>query len=152
MYLLAVVVLLCCECTSQACNIRCFPSDTKSIKLKNECLFQQDKCSVSWHADSSLQHYSSIAVYHLSLPPSSAATAAEREGGWRVALNVTLDAEGPHTSKAHLNKLALPTHATPAVAVPLESCDTYYMLDDFNHHHQHAGTAGTLPTLPSIIM
>eukprot|EP00953_Heterococcus_sp_UTEX-ZZ885_P039186 20098-Heterococcus_DN1.PRE.5 len=32
--------------------------------LKAEPLFSRDKCSVSWHADSCLEHYSTIAVYH----------------------------------------------------------------------------------------
>ena len=38
------------------------------IKLKDEPLFQNDKLSVSWHADSSLEHFSSIAVYSFTTP------------------------------------------------------------------------------------
>lgn len=32
--------------------------------MKLEPTFQKEKCTVSWHADSTLEHYSSIAVYH----------------------------------------------------------------------------------------
>jgi hypothetical protein len=32
--------------------------------LKQEPSMKKEKCTVSWHADSSLQHYSTIAVYH----------------------------------------------------------------------------------------
>ena len=32
--------------------------------MKLEPTFQNEKCTVSWHADSTLEHYSSIAVYH----------------------------------------------------------------------------------------
>lgn len=48
---------------------RCYPES--EIKLKLEPCFGQDKCTVSWHADSSLEHYSTIAVYHVSLPINS---------------------------------------------------------------------------------
>ena len=30
----------------------------------------------------------------------------------------------------------------PPVAIPTKSGDLYYLLDDFNHHHQHAVLAG----------
>ena len=36
-----------------------------SVGLKDEPSMGQGKCSVSWHADSSLEHFSNIAVYHL---------------------------------------------------------------------------------------
>ncbi len=42
---------------------RCFP-DGDVVQLKDEPLFKREKCTVSWHADSTLQHYSTIAVYH----------------------------------------------------------------------------------------
>ena len=42
---------------------RCYPLD--SIPLKEEPLYQTEKMAVSWHADSSLEHYSSIAAYHV---------------------------------------------------------------------------------------
>jgi hypothetical protein len=36
---------------------RCFPEKNKKTKLKVEPLFGNEKCTVSWHADSSLEHY-----------------------------------------------------------------------------------------------
>lgn len=46
-------------------------------------MFQQDKISVSWHADSSLEHYSSIAVYSFTIPleTSSSAPASASASG-----------------------------------------------------------------------
>ena len=49
--------------------------------------FKRDKASVSWHADSSLDHFSSIAVYHTTDAADEAAT------DWRIALRVQHDAE-----------------------------------------------------------
>lgn len=33
--------------------------------------------------------------------------------------------------------------SAPALAVPLPSRHAYYLLDDFNHHHQHSVLAGS---------
>lgn len=106
---------------------------------KVEPTFRQEQCSVSWHADSSLEHFSSIAVYHTTaaLPPG-------QPPDWRIALRVAHDAEGPTAGKL---KRAKPVDApdeqvAPAVAVPLPSDSMYYLLDDFNHHHQHAVLTG----------
>lgn len=154
--------------------------------LKNEPSFEQDKCSVSWHADSTLEHFSSIGVYHstsavaapsTSVRPSApnvkaapateqavhagaaptedvqdaaeTATAEEevREGegedlSWKVALRVWYDAEGPNATKAISSRAAEMQNGAriaPSVAVPLPSGSCYFLLDDFNHHHQHAG-------------
>jgi len=41
---------------------KCFPET--AAQLKQEPLFKQQKATVSWHADSTLEHFSSIAVYH----------------------------------------------------------------------------------------
>lgn len=160
---------------------RCFPAE--QCVLKNEPSFEKDKCSVSWHADSTLEHFSTIAVYHItsataahstSIGPSSAkaqagathptatggdeaggaaedmqtearkgAAAAEEDMSWRVALRVWYDAEGPNATKAISSRAAeMQTGArvAPSVAVPLPSGSSYFLLDDFNHHHQHAGT------------
>jgi hypothetical protein len=46
---------------------RCFP--TGVVELKKEPMFEKDNCTVSWHADSSLEHFSSIGVYHVSMQP-----------------------------------------------------------------------------------
>ena len=43
---------------------RCFPINSSVVKMKLEPTFNNEKCTVSWHADSTLEHYSSIAVYH----------------------------------------------------------------------------------------
>merc|ERR1711991_602452 len=72
--------------------------------------------SVSWHADSSLQQYSTIGVYHVT---------GSNTSNWGIASRVTNDDK------------------TPALVVPLKNRDTYFMLDDFNHHHQHAVITGS---------
>ena len=92
--------------------------------LKPEPLFGMGKCSVSWHCDSGLENFSSIAVYQTMLPSQD----AHSKGEWGIALRVG--------SAAHRDDV------TPAINVPMASGDTYYMLDDFNHHHQHAVIAG----------
>lgn len=50
------------------------------------------RCSVSWHADSCLEHYSTIGVYHYTDPETDPAD-------WRIALRVERDAEGPSSGK-----------------------------------------------------
>ncbi|KAL1510130.1 hypothetical protein AB1Y20_006462 [Prymnesium parvum] len=82
--------------------------------------------AVSWHADSSVQPFSSIAVLNL------AAEAHEARGGtpWKVAVKCV--------GAAHEEE-----GGTPALALPLHDGDVYYMLDDFNHHHHHAVLAGS---------
>ena len=50
--------------------------------------------SVSWHADSSLEHFSTIAVYHATDAPQGS-----KNDDWRVALRVYPDAEGPSAGK-----------------------------------------------------
>ena len=133
---------------------KCFADDGKSseVVLKPEPLYGTDRITVSWHADSSLQHYSSIAVYHFTKPM------AEEEGGeqgkqgkqqdlsWRIALKVSPNAEGPHTAKRTLaddgDQDNDASAALPAVAIPLPTGHTYYLLDDFNHHHQHSVLSG----------
>lgn len=70
------------------------------------------RCSVSWHADSCLEHYSSIAVYHVT-DPEAKNEDANADGGvgnpetaapadWRIALRVEPDAEGPSAGKLKL--------------------------------------------------
>lgn len=92
---------------------------------------ENGRCTVSWHADSSLEHFSTIAVYHI-------LTDGDQESGndpgysWEVALRVTPGAEGPKKHEIKVDESA------PVVAVNLPSAHSYYMLHDFNHHHQHA--------------
>lgn len=85
--------------------------------LKAEPLFGMGKVSVSWHADSGLQDFSTIAVYQRTDAPGRA--------DWKVALRVS----GEETK-------------TPPVVLPTASGDLYWMLDSFNHHHEHAVLAG----------
>lgn len=160
---------------------RCFPDGT--IDLKKEPMFEkvrstdtvfqwrlhiftvvymiQNNCTVSWHADSSLEHFSTIGVYHVALDGDAPADGSGEQ--WRVSLRVRHDSEGPSAGKFfHANK---PTSAlvsggpdsgpanaeedkhpeiymTPPVAVPLPRKCCYYMLDDLNHHHQHSVLVG----------
>lgn len=119
---------------------RCFPSSVsaRTFPLKKEPHFGKDLCSVSWHADSSLDHYSTIAVFHFEVPQSTADNATH-DKGWRVGLRVQVNAEGPQQGKPAGSE----EHCSlPAVSVSLPEECIYYMLDDFNHHHQHAVLAG----------
>ncbi len=172
---------------------------------------------MSWHADSTLDHFSTIGVYHCtSRHPCSASTSAApcttyakgkgkdksvlgkrdapadalivEEGGdetaaaeaeaepcatatadaqvaafemdaqdevqeevpgedlsWRLALRVWYDAEGPNATKAvtsRAGEMQTAGRLAPALAVPLPSGSCYFLLDDFNHHHQHSVLAG----------
>jgi alpha-ketoglutarate-dependent dioxygenase FTO len=123
------------------------------VTLKPEPSFKKDKMAVSWHADSTLEHFSSIAVYQ-TIPKSSDIRKGNsmkkskvlQQPPWRVALRVLCDAEGPNSGK---RKIVDPTSdaerlnsTIPAVAIPLPDKSTYFLLDDFNHHHQHAVLAG----------
>ena len=85
-----------------------------AVPLKEESQYGMGNASVSWHADSSLQDMSTVAVYH-----QTEGGAGSADNSWRVALK-TLDG------------------VTPALTVPLRSHRTYYMLRDFNAHHHHA--------------
>jgi mRNA N6-methyladenine demethylase len=90
--------------------------DGGTFPLREEPSYGMGKMSVSWHADSSLQDFSTIGVYHV--------TGSSRDD-WVIASRVTNDSQ------------------SPAVAVPLRRRDSYFMLDDFNHHHQHAVLSGS---------
>ena len=158
---------------------RCFPIGV--LKMKDEPMFEKDKISVSWHADSSLEHYSSIAVYHFTKPTKNFVNKSQslnnnsnnqQDESWQLALKVSLNAEGPNAQKmkpsantttttnnsnnntnttistnykadstsSHTNTNT--TSTAPAIAIPLPSEFTYFLLDEFNHHHQHAVLAG----------
>jgi alpha-ketoglutarate-dependent dioxygenase FTO len=103
-----------------------------SSNLKQEPSLGEGKCSVSWHADSSLEHYSTIAVYHsLDQPPTA-------DGARSVALRVAPHSEGPTASRRGTDIESSIATETPPIAVSLPSGSVYYLLVDFNHHHQHA--------------
>jgi mRNA N6-methyladenine demethylase len=112
---------------------RMSPLSEIKAELKDEPMFQKEKCSVSWHADSTLQHYSSIAVYHLTEDDIPSAMTKP----WKIGLRVLHYAEGPSAGNKSTEE-----SVTPAVSLPLPNRSTYYMMDDFNHHHQHAVIAG----------
>eukprot|EP01038_Epipyxis_sp_PR26KG_P004497 gene4497-6353_t len=136
---------------------RCFPHGSDHTIHKDEPIFGSDKCTVSWHADSSLDHYSSIAVYH-----HVKKNALNDDGKqWKIALRVQNNAEGPRAGKEvtesgnisgnHNNSSLLKTTArpnnekdeiAPPIAVPLPDAWSYYLLDEFNHHHQHSVLVG----------
>lgn len=134
------------------------------------------KTSVSWHADSSLENFSTIAVYQTIIPSSEKYgrskghndddksrrkqqtsvvdnTDGEDEGKWLVGLKVSHYSEGPEASQ-HRREAntdtdrSLVEKETPCIAVNLPSGSAYYLLDDFNHHHQHTVlTEGTNTTV-----
>lgn len=105
--------------------------------LKKESSYNLGMTSVSWHKDSGLQDFSSIAVYH-SLQEygghgghggagySSDDDDNSKNKSWRVGVRV---------ASANSN--------TPALSIPLPSGALYYLLDDFNHQHEHAVLAGS---------
>lgn len=123
-------------------------------ELKMEPTKHKDRCSVSWHADSSLEHYSTIAVYQTFVPneenKQSVAEEAQTNKGrmlqcehemakkWSIALRVAHNSEGPGASRRGTDIDTAVVVDTPAISVSLPSRSAYYLLDDFNHHHQHA--------------
>jgi len=117
--------------------------------LKKEPSMGDGRCSVSWHADSTLENYSSIAVYHTILNEtkpnhrdSKSINKKEEEQDlsdrWSIALRVAHNSEGPSSSKRGTDIESAIVSNTPPIAVSLPSRSAYYLLDDFNHHHQHA--------------
>ncbi|KAJ1427805.1 FTO catalytic domain-containing protein [Ochromonadaceae sp. CCMP2298] len=199
---------------------RCFPQALSNFKT--EPTFGAEKCAVSWHADSTLEHFSSIGVYHCTSADAAASTSAaacpevkkknrqerrdkrgarredkraaweeanadavgeeaedgegegghvakrakteveekgaeggEAEGGsdasWELALKVWYDAEGPGAGKltqpkgegADAGVEGRGDRVAPSLSLPLPNRSAYFLLDDFNHHHQHSILAGT---------
>ena len=94
--------------------------------LKAEKFFGMGKTSVSWHKDSGLQDFSSIAVYHTIEECARKKKQGEKLMPWRVALRV-----------------AEKDIRTPALSIPLPSGSLYYLCDDFNHKHEHAVLSGS---------
>jgi len=145
-------------------------SDNPSTTTNNDI----PRTSVSWHADSCLEHYSSIAVYHTISSPSisndirtnSIQTKQLSKHNqndninvsrqWSVALRVLHNAEGPNVSSSSFSSSNVSdeiyssslqkngesdvskSKAPPPISVSLPSGSAYYLLEDFNHHHQHA--------------
>lgn len=112
---------------------KCFAAETGCHK--KDPMFSKDKLSVSWHADSSLEHFSSIGVYHFVVGGNES-----RDESWKIALRVQHYSEGPsHGKKTAGDSISC---TVPPIAIPLPSRSSYYLLDDFNHHHQHAVIEG----------
>lgn len=122
---------------------------TNAPDLKMEPTVGRDKSAVSWHADSSLEHYSSIAVYQTVISEDDTSTKGENQAdnfqrenkfaaNWSIALRVAHNSEGPLASRRGTNIDTAVVTDTPAISVSLPSRSAYYLLDDFNHHHQHA--------------
>jgi alpha-ketoglutarate-dependent dioxygenase FTO len=118
-----------------------------SPDLKIEPTTGEGKCSVSWHADSSLENFSSIAVYHSILSDTHTKqraklnedhTTDQMSTRWSVALRVAHNSEGPGASRRGAAIDTSVVADTPPIAVSMPSGSAYYLLDDFNHHHQHA--------------
>ena len=109
---------------------------THSPDLKEEPSLKQGKCAVSWHADSSLEHYSTIAVYQTIVNPDKDSESSNSD--WSVALRVAHHAEGPESSRRGTDIQSTLVTDAPILSVSLPSGSAYYLLDDFNHHHQHA--------------
>jgi alpha-ketoglutarate-dependent dioxygenase FTO len=95
--------------------------------LKHDKDYGMGKTSVSWHKDSGLMDFSSIAVYH-SLREMEKVNSNNNKDDvpWKVAVRVA-DKECK----------------TPPLCVPLPSGTLYYLLDDFNHQHEHTVVAGS---------
>lgn len=94
---------------------------SSSAMLRDEPSYGMGKTSVSWHADSSLQDMSCIAVYH-TVP-------GRHNCDWRIALRRNPD-----------DNLA---NAIPPIVASTKSGDAYFLLDEFNHQFQHTVLAGS---------
>jgi hypothetical protein len=88
-------------------------------------------------------HPASQRTFDTPAPAPQPSAAPQR--AWRVALRVVHDVEGP-TMRATLTaggegrreESKRDDDVTPAVLIPMNDGDCYHMVDDFNHHHQHA--------------
>lgn len=102
------------------------------VQLKDEEAYCMGKASVSWHADSSLQDYSAIGVYH-TLPTQKATF-----WDWKIALrkNPDDDNKGNDTSSHYVDNVQ-------PVVVSTKSGDAYFLLGELNHTHQHMVLAGS---------
>ena len=97
-------------------------------ELKRETEYGMGKISVGWHRDSGLKDFSSIAVYQ-SLKKVN--PTKNTDSSWGVALRAMDGGAGG------------PLPNVPPLLIPLPSGSLYYMLDDFNHNHEHAVIAGS---------
>ena len=104
--------------------------------LKQEKIYNMGKTSVSWHKDSGLQDFSSIAVYH----------SLQEYGGHGGHGGAGYSSDDDHSKNKSWRvavRVASANSKTPALSIPLPSGALYYLLDDFNHQHEHAVLAGS---------
>jgi mRNA N6-methyladenine demethylase len=109
--------------------------------LRDEEFYGMGKASVSWHADSSLQDYSCIGVYHI-LP--SEKSKSTQVVDWKIALRPNPPTEPKHHPHRHSPQTP-GTHnpPPPPAVVATKSGDLYFLLNEFNHTHQHMVLAGS---------
>jgi hypothetical protein len=95
---------------------RCYPAG-EEVQLKLEPMFEKDKLTVSWHADSSLDHYSTIAVYQFNEESAAKNKKGEniKERLWKAALRVQVNAEGPQQGRPLMDGRII---EAPPVVVP----------------------------------
>jgi alpha-ketoglutarate-dependent dioxygenase FTO len=101
-------------------------SVSRKRDLKKEASYNMGKASVGWHRDSGLKDFSTIAVYQKSTNESPPNTTQQ----FGVALRAMDGGAGG------------PLSSVPALLVALPSGSLYFMLDEFNHNHEHAVIAG----------
>ncbi|XP_072013359.1 alpha-ketoglutarate-dependent dioxygenase FTO-like [Amphiura filiformis] len=103
------------------------PSD-HTLRLKEEPYYGMGELAVSWHMDTGLEKGSTVAVYS-----HTETEDCERDdcNKWCIGVKVQWDVD------------------TPALAVPLNTGDAYYMLSDLNDTHQHCVVVGSHPRYSS---
>ena len=125
------------------CLINCMDPPSTETSWKQDSLDSNYSTAVSWHADSSLEHFSTIAVYQTfdastsADPDGSTTNKSTNDLSWYVGLRVSPHAEGPTSGKPGVRTEQASLSNAPPVAVSLPSNACYYMLREFNHHHQH---------------
>mmetsp|Transcript_2265 Transcript_2265/g.3304 ORF Transcript_2265/g.3304 Transcript_2265/m.3304 type:complete len:516 (-) Transcript_2265:36-1583(-) len=95
---------------------RASPPAQPIFEFKEDKRFNAGPIAVNWHRDSTLEPFSTIGVYHHTPDPEST--------DWSIAMCCEQDG------------------IAPPLRVSLNDTDCYYMLGNFNHHHQHAVLAG----------
>ncbi len=94
---------------------KCFKEG--DIELKLEPTFNSEQMAVSWHADSSLEHFSSIGIYHFLMDEQARQKVKEKP--WRIALRVMNNAEGPTSQKLKTSSSTEVQVTAPPIAVEL---------------------------------
>jgi mRNA N6-methyladenine demethylase len=112
--------------------------------LRDEEFYGMGKASVSWHADSSLQDHSCIGVYHI-LPAETSKSNPSVVVDWKIAVRPNPPVESKHHPPRNSPKVKNAAVAVPPppVVVSTKSGDVYFLLNEFNHTHQHMVLAGS---------